>query len=119
MISYHKQETFDHVKLFEYIHADSHFSEGYVISFELPGLVTFEFTGGLVIGVNVEILVLYSKKEDIVKEQYKQMAKGIILSVKDQLDILKSKAVEENKNEINQKTNTKKNKSSTRTSNTI
>ena len=90
-----KKKELDIEKLFHYIPEYTSFSEKYELGFQKPDMVLIAFEGGLNVGVRIAKLIKIGKKEEIPFNQYREFAKGIVLSIKDQIDTLISSSIDE------------------------
>jgi len=90
-----KKKELDIESLFHYIPEYTSFSEKYELGFQKPDMVLIAFEGGLNVGVRIAKLIKIGKKEEISFNQYREFAKGIVLSVKDQIDTLISSSIDE------------------------
>ena len=90
-----KKKELDIEKLFHYIPEYTNFSEEYELGFQKPDMVLLAFEGGLNVGVKISKLISMGKKEEISFNQYREFAKGIVLSIKDQIDTLISSSIDE------------------------
>jgi hypothetical protein len=90
-----KKKELDIESLFHYIPEYTSFSEEYELGFQKPDMVLLAFEGGLNVGVRIAKLIKIGKKEEISYNQYREFAKGIVLSIKDQIDTLISSSIDE------------------------
>jgi len=90
-----KKKVLDIESLFHYIPEYTSFSEKYELGFQQPDMVLIAFEGGLNVAVKITKLIKMGKKEEISFKQYREFAKGIVLSIKDQIDTLISSSIDE------------------------
>ena len=90
-----KKKELDIESLFHYIPEYTNFSEKYELGFQKPDMVLIAFEGGLNVAVKITKLIKMGKKEEIPFNQYREFAKGIVLSIKDQIDTLISSSIDE------------------------
>ncbi len=90
-----KKNELDIKSLFHYIPEYTNFSEKYELGFQKPDMVLIAFEGGLNVAVKITKLIKMGKKEEISPKQYSEFAKGIVLSIKDQIDTLISSSIDE------------------------